>query len=167
MHSPSARVTVERGIADVEVYRENVIVEVRDYDAKPGTGNGRDLWKGKDGRECRRYFVPSNGQRTIASDCASELEKFASDLGSLPKMSVSFERDESPDGLHVLSINEVDFYFYADGAGYDGWGKQIDLQYRRDCPGYRYQYLERLCPHRRRRSMRRKRILRLGPPRNL
>ncbi len=127
MHSPSARVTVERGMTDVEVYRENVVVEVRDYDIQPGGGNGRDLWTDKSGKKCSRYFVPSDGRRTLATDCASELEKFASDLGSLPKMSVSFERDKSPDGLHVLNINGVDFYFYADGAGYDGWGKQIDL----------------------------------------
>lgn len=127
MLSPSARVTIERGIADVEVYRENVVVEVRDYDIQPSGGNGSDIWTDKDGRKCSRYFVPSDGQRMMASDCASELEKFASDLGSLPDLSVSFEQDKSPDGLHVLTINGVDFYFYADGAGYDGWGKQIRL----------------------------------------
>ena len=127
MHSPSARVTIERGMANVEVYRKNVIVEVRDYDVQSGGDNGRDLWRDKNGRFCRRYFVPSDGQRKIASDCATELESFASDLGSLPNVSVSFERDKSPDGLHTLSINGVDFYFYADGAGYDGWSKQIDL----------------------------------------
>ncbi len=127
MHSPSALVTIERGTAGVEVYRENVVVEVRDYDTQPSGGNGRGLWRDKDGKKCSRYFVPSDGQRKMASDCASELEKFAGDLGSLPKMSVAFERGKSPDGLHVLSINGVDFYFYADGAGYDGWGKQIDL----------------------------------------
>ena len=125
MHSPSARVTIERGMADVEVYRKNVIVEVRDYDIQACGDNGRDLWTDKTGKQCSRYFVPSHGQRTIASDCATELEKFASDLGSLPNMSVSFERDKSPEGLHTLSINGVDFYFCADGSGYDGWGKQI------------------------------------------
>ncbi len=127
MHSPSARVTMERGGANVEVYRENVIVEVRDYGGQRDGENGRDLWTDKSGKRCYRYFVPSDGHRMIASDCATALEKFANDLGSLPKMAVSFERDKSPDGLHVLSINGVDFYFYADGAGYDGWGKQINL----------------------------------------
>ena len=127
MHSPSARVTIEGGIADVEVYRENVVIEVRDYDIQAHGGNGRDLWTDRSGRKCSRYFVPSDGRRTLATDCATELEKFASDLGSLPKMSVSFERDKAPDGLHVLSINGVDFYFSADGAGYDGWGKRIRL----------------------------------------
>ena len=127
MHNPSARVTIERGIADVEVYRKNVVVEVRDYDMQARRDNGRDLWTDKSGRRCYRYFVPSDGRRSLASDCAAELEKFASDLGSLPDLSVSFERDKSPDGLHVLKINGVDFYFYADGAGYDGWGKQLDL----------------------------------------
>lgn len=127
MHSPSARVTIERGIADVEVYRKNVVVEVRDYDVQPHVENGRDLWADKSGGRCHRYFVPSDGRRNLASDCAAELEKFACDLGSLPDLSVSIERDKSPDGLHVLNINGVDFYFYADGAGYDGWGKEIDL----------------------------------------
>lgn len=132
MHSPSARVTIERGMAAVEVYRDNVVVEVRDYDIEARSDNGRDLWTDKDGRRCNRYFVPQGGQRAMASDCASELEKFASDLGGLANMSVTFERDNSPDGLHVLSINGVDFYFYADGAGYDGWGKQIRLDGARD-----------------------------------
>lgn len=127
MHSPSARVTIERGIADVEVYRKDVVVEVRDYDVQARGDNGRDLWTDKSGRKCSRYFVPSDGQRMIASDRATELEKFAGDLGSLPGLSVSFERDKSSDGLKVLNINGVDFYFYADGAGYDGWGKEIDL----------------------------------------
>ena len=127
MRSPTARVTIEQGVSVVEAYRKNVIVEVRDYDMKPRANNGCEPWRDKTGKPCNRYFVPSHGQRTLVNDCASDLEKFAADLGSLPKMTVSFERDESPDGLHVLSINGVDFYFYADGAGYDGWGKQIDL----------------------------------------
>lgn len=127
MHSPSARVTIDRGITDVKVYHENVVVEVRDYDIHVRDKNVRDPWTDRDGRKCSRYFVPSDGQRVLASEHATELEAFASDLGSLLKMPVSFERDKSPDGLHVLTIDGVDFYFCADGGGYDGWGKRVDL----------------------------------------
>lgn len=66
MHSPSARVSIEHGITGVEVYRKNVIVEVRDYDIQACGDNGRNLWTDKNGRKCGRYFVPSDGQRTTA-----------------------------------------------------------------------------------------------------
>ena len=127
MHSPSARVTIERGTPSVKVYRENVVVEVRNYDTQPRTGYSRDAWTDRDGRKCRRYFVPSSGQQMLASEIATDLERFASDLGSALKMSASFGRDKSPDGLHVLTVDGVDFYFNADGSGYDGWGKRVDL----------------------------------------
>ncbi len=125
MHSPSARVTIVGGKATVEVYLKNVVVEVRNYDVQQNSGNGRELWRDRDGKYCDRYFAPLDGRRTLASDCATTLEEFADALGSLPKMSVTFEREESPDGLHVLSINGVDYYFNADGSGYDGWGRAI------------------------------------------
>jgi len=30
-----------------------------------------------------------------------------------------------PNGLHVLRINGIEFFFYADGSGYDGWGRAV------------------------------------------
>jgi len=53
------------------------------------------------------------------------LERFAEDLRQHACLAVEFLPDPDPEGLHVLQINRVDFFFYADGSGYDGWGQQI------------------------------------------
>jgi hypothetical protein len=53
------------------------------------------------------------------------LERFAEDLRQHAGLAVEFLPDPDPQGLHVLRINHVDFFFYADGSGYDGWGMQI------------------------------------------
>lgn len=54
---------------------------------------------------------------------ADNLQRFADDLRDLARVPVEVEIDDKPDGLHVLRINGIDFFFYADGSGYDGWGK--------------------------------------------
>jgi hypothetical protein len=54
-----------------------------------------------------------------------DLERFAEDLRQHACLSVEFLPDADPEGLHVLQINRVDFFFYADGSAYDGWGMQI------------------------------------------
>lgn len=65
MHSPSARVIIERGIAEVEVFRENIVVEVRDYDIQARGDNGRDLWTDV-GRLCRDYHdICSQGSESF------------------------------------------------------------------------------------------------------
>jgi len=51
-----------------------------------------------------------------------DLERFAEDLRHHVGLAVEFLLDSNPDGLHVLRINGVDFFFRADGSGYDGWG---------------------------------------------
>ena len=53
------------------------------------------------------------------------LERFAEDLRQHAGLAVELLPDPDPQGLHVLRINYVDFFFYADGSGYDGWGMQI------------------------------------------
>ncbi len=53
------------------------------------------------------------------------LERFAEDLRQHAGLAVEFLPDPDPEGLHVLQINRVDFFFYADGSGYDGWGMQL------------------------------------------
>jgi hypothetical protein len=54
-----------------------------------------------------------------------DLERFAEDLRQHAGLAAEFLPDADPEGLHILRINHVDFFFYADGSGYDGWGMQI------------------------------------------
>ena len=54
-----------------------------------------------------------------------DLIRFADDLRDHTGLEISLVLDPSPNGLHVLSIDGADFYFNADGSGYDGWGKKL------------------------------------------
>ena len=54
-----------------------------------------------------------------------DLKRFAEDLRQHTGLSVMLEVDAQPNGLHILNINGVDFFFHADGSGYDGWGKSL------------------------------------------
>jgi hypothetical protein len=54
-----------------------------------------------------------------------DLERFAEDLRQHAGLIVELLPDADPEGLHILRIKHVDFFFYADGSGYDGWGMQI------------------------------------------
>ena len=51
------------------------------------------------------------------------LQRFADDLRAFLGLAVEFEPNPDPTGLHILRINGVDFFFYANGTGYDGWGR--------------------------------------------
>ena len=52
-----------------------------------------------------------------------DLTRFADDLRDYASLDVALTLDPKPDGLHVLTIKGLDFYFCADGSGYDGWGQ--------------------------------------------
>lgn len=52
-------------------------------------------------------------------------ERFAEDLRQHCGLAAEFLPDPDPEGLNVLRINHTDFFFNADGSGYDGWGQQI------------------------------------------
>ncbi len=56
---------------------------------------------------------------------AENLQRFADDLRQLTGFNVELQLDPKPDGMHTLRINGVDFFFRADGSGYDGWGKAL------------------------------------------
>lgn len=56
---------------------------------------------------------------------AEDFQRFADDLRRLTGVSVELRIDSELDGLHTLRINGVDFFFRADGPGYDGWGKAL------------------------------------------
>ena len=53
--SPDVLVTVEGGVAMVNVLTINILVEVRDFDID-GVDND-SLWEDEEGNMCRRYFV--------------------------------------------------------------------------------------------------------------
>ncbi len=52
-------------------------------------------------------------------------QRFVEDLQAHAGVSAEFYPDPKPDGLHVLQVNEADFFFYVDGSGYDGWGRHL------------------------------------------
>ena len=56
---------------------------------------------------------------------AEDLQRFADDLRKLTGASVELRISSETDGLHTIRINGVDFFFRADGSGYDGWGKAL------------------------------------------
>ena len=61
MNPPDVHVTVEGGVANVDVRTPNVIVEVRDYDV-----DGVDddlLWTDENGDRCVRYFEAHEGEQ--------------------------------------------------------------------------------------------------------
>ncbi len=55
-----------------------------------------------------------------------DLERFAEDLAAHAGVKARFEPDPSKDGLHVLNVNDADFYFLVGAGGYDGCGKRLD-----------------------------------------
>ena len=63
MNPPDVQVTVEGGVADVQVNKPGVTVEVRDYDVD-GVDDGL-LWTDQNGDCCVRYFVPGDDEGVI------------------------------------------------------------------------------------------------------
>jgi hypothetical protein len=56
---------------------------------------------------------------------ADDLQRFAEDLRMLTDITVEVRISTIPDGLHTLRINGADFFFNADGSGYNGWGMAL------------------------------------------
>lgn len=56
---------------------------------------------------------------------AEDLQRFADDLCRPTGVLVELRISSESDGLHTLRINGVDFFFRADGSGYDGWGMAV------------------------------------------
>lgn len=54
-----------------------------------------------------------------------DLNRFVEDLRRHVGLPVELELDDKPGGLHILNIYGVEFFFRADGSGYDGWGKPM------------------------------------------
>lgn len=123
MKRPNARVTIDQSRTEVDVLTRGTLVEVRDYDATGSNGSSRHPCTDESGRPCVRYFVSHAGRQDTEKAIASDLERFAEDLAQHAGVQTSFEPTEDADGLHVLTINNVEYFFNADGGGYDGWGR--------------------------------------------
>ena len=63
MNPPDVHVTVQGGVADVQVNKPGVTVEVRDYDVD-GVDDGL-LWTDENGDRCVRYFVPGDDEGVL------------------------------------------------------------------------------------------------------
>ena len=71
MNPPDVHVTVEGGVADVQVNKPSITVEVRDYDVDGIDDDHELLWTDQNGDRCVRYLVthdvetPSNQQEAV------------------------------------------------------------------------------------------------------
>ncbi len=125
IRNPDVIVTVERGVAAVDIRRSYLIAEVRDYDVDETDEDHPQLWRDSGGRSCARSFVTGRGNGSMLTQTGSMLDCFAEDLRDQAGLLTNVNRSSSVDGLHVLQVKGVDFYFYADGTGYDGWGRAL------------------------------------------
>jgi len=57
MNPPDVQVTVEGGVADVQVNKPGVTVEVRDYDVDGIDDDHELLWTDENGDRCVHYLV--------------------------------------------------------------------------------------------------------------
>lgn len=116
--SPDVRITIKNGIPSVKALAPNITVEVRGYDVQ---GKTHGIWHDENNKPRRRYLIKCDVR--VHHGWRESLEQFASDLREHASIAAMFTTDSDPNGLHVLSINKVDYFFYADGSGYDGWGR--------------------------------------------
>ena len=71
MNPPDVHVTVEGGVADVQVNKPGVTVEVRDYDVDGIDDDHELLWTDQNSDRCVRYLVthdvetPSDQQKAV------------------------------------------------------------------------------------------------------
>ena len=57
MRKSDAMVTIEGGVAQVDVFTPGVLVEVRDFDVEGADEDAAFLWINEVGDRCWRYFV--------------------------------------------------------------------------------------------------------------
>lgn len=57
MRKPDVMVTVEGGVAQVDVFKPGVLVEVRDFDVEGADEDDAFLWTNEEGDLCWRYFA--------------------------------------------------------------------------------------------------------------
>lgn len=57
MRKPDVMVTIEGGVAQVDVFTPGVLVEVRDFDVEGADADNAFLWPNEEGDLCWRYFA--------------------------------------------------------------------------------------------------------------
>ena len=57
MDNADVLVTVEGGVAEVTIFKRDVVVEVRDFDVDGADETEEFMWKDENGDLCWRYFV--------------------------------------------------------------------------------------------------------------
>ncbi len=124
-------VTLEGGMATVEVKRKGLIAELRDYDVEKTTETHPELWTDSDGRTCTRRYVTDPGTGPVVRRVGKELERFADDLEAHTGLATKLDLSTDDDGLHAIQIAGADFYFNANGTGYDGWGRAMNQRGKR------------------------------------
>jgi hypothetical protein len=62
MRKPDVMVTVEGGVAQVDVFKPGIVVEVRDFDAEGADEDDDRLWTNEEGDRCWRYFVEKDDE---------------------------------------------------------------------------------------------------------
>ena len=125
IRSPDVIVTVKRGLATVDVRRKELLAELRDYDVADLSESHPAYWVDENGRPCARNYVVRTSSGPLAQASGKHLERFADDLGYHTNLKTTVNLSRDADSLHVIQIQGVDFYFYANGTGYDGWGRGI------------------------------------------
>lgn len=126
MLTSNARITLRKGLLEVDVLTPGLVIEVRDYDIEGLTKEADGLWTDEHGKLCARYFATGIQDAASKPEDVADLRRFAEDLAEQTGLPAKLEMDAAREGLHVLTYNNVDFYFCGDGRGYDGWGKMID-----------------------------------------
>ena len=67
MRKSDAMVTIEGGVAQVDVFTPGVLVEVRDFDVEGADEDAAFLWINEEGDRCWRYFVGTEGDEVPLS----------------------------------------------------------------------------------------------------
>lgn len=65
MRNPDVMVTVEGGVAQVNVFKPGIVVEVRDFDVEGADESDDRLWTNEEGDLCWRYFVGQDEDKKI------------------------------------------------------------------------------------------------------
>jgi hypothetical protein len=62
MRKPDVMVTIEGGVAQLDVFKPGIVVEVRDFDVEGADESEENLWTNEEGNRCWRYFVEKESE---------------------------------------------------------------------------------------------------------
>ena len=64
MRKPDVMVTVEGGVAQVDVFKPGIVVEVRDFDVDGADEDDEFIWTNEEGDRCWRYVIEKDKEVT-------------------------------------------------------------------------------------------------------